>query len=88
MIIADHGILVGVFRLVAQYPLCLFHRLNVAIEAARTDKNSKGFSVATDEVCKLAERAANFTKEITFLVKNIQNTIDEAMLAMETVPTK
>jgi methyl-accepting chemotaxis protein len=57
--------------------------LNAAIEAARAGEHGKGFSVVADEVRKLAERAAKSTKEITTLVLNIQTTVNQAMLAME-----
>lgn len=53
--------------------------LNAAIEAARAGEHGKGFAVVADEVRKLAERASAATKEISSLIKNIQNTVSEAV---------
>ena len=57
--------------------------LNAAIEAARAGEQGKGFAVVADEVRKLAERAGNATKEIGALIKNIQRTVSEAVVAMD-----
>ena len=57
--------------------------LNAAIEAARAGEQGKGFAVVADEVRKLAERSSLATKEIATLVKGIQNTVSEAIAAMQ-----
>jgi methyl-accepting chemotaxis protein len=57
--------------------------LNAAIEAARAGEHGKGFAVVADEVRKLAERASHATKEVNSLIKNIQNTVSDAVFAME-----
>jgi methyl-accepting chemotaxis protein len=56
--------------------------LNAAIEAARAGEHGKGFAVVADEVRKLAERSSQATKEIAALVKGIQQSVQEAVSAM------
>ena len=57
--------------------------LNAAIEAARAGEHGKGFAVVADEVRKLAERASTATKEIGGLIRGIQGTVNEAVVAMK-----
>jgi methyl-accepting chemotaxis protein len=59
--------------------------LNASIEAARAGEHGKGFAVVADEVRKLAERSGEATKEIGALIKNIQQTVQEAVTAMQAV---
>jgi len=57
--------------------------LNAAIEAARAGEQGRGFAVVADEVRKLAERTTKATKEITDVIKTIQATTNQAVVAME-----
>ncbi|MCB0211737.1 MAG: HAMP domain-containing protein [Anaerolineae bacterium] len=56
--------------------------LNAAIEAARAGEHGKGFAVVADEVRKLAEKSTTATGEIAELIRDIQQTVNEAVVAM------
>jgi twitching motility protein PilJ len=57
--------------------------LNASIQAAMAGESGRGFAVVADEVQRLAERAANATRQIETLVKTIQADTNEAIVSME-----
>lgn len=56
--------------------------LNATIEAARAGEHGKGFVVVADEVRKLAKESQEAAKKIAYIIKNIQNETNIAVVAM------
>jgi methyl-accepting chemotaxis protein len=57
--------------------------LNAAILAAQSGEHGKGFAVVADEIKDLAERTGASTKEISELIRSIQEESSNAVMAME-----
>ncbi len=57
--------------------------LNAAILAAQAGEHGKGFSVVADEIKDLAERTSFSTREISELIRSVQQEVKDAIFAME-----
>ncbi len=57
--------------------------LNAAVEAARAGEHGRGFAVVADQVRKLSEDSKGATRDIGQLIERVQESVNEAMIAME-----
>lgn len=57
--------------------------LNASIQASMAGEAGRGFAIVADEVQRLAERAANATRQIEALVRTIQADTNDAVASME-----
>ncbi len=57
--------------------------LNASIQAAAAGEAGRGFAVVAEEVQRLAERCGDAARQITTLVKTVQEDAQEAVVAME-----
>ena len=56
--------------------------LNASIESIRAGEQGRGFSIVAEEVRKLAEQAAQATRQVSNLIETIQTETDESIRAM------
>lgn len=59
--------------------------LNAAIEAARAGEQGKGFAVVAEEIRKLAEQSASFTKDIREVIDVLREKSEDSVAMMERV---
>ena len=77
---ADIGDILSVIDEVAEQTNLL--ALNAAIIAAQAGEHGKGFAVVADEIKELAERTSSSTREITLVIKGVQEETRRAVDAI------
>ncbi|WP_306533025.1 methyl-accepting chemotaxis protein [Geobacter sp.] len=79
--VTDIGAILSVIDEVAEQTNLL--ALNAAIIAAQAGEHGKGFAVVADEIKELAERTSSSTREISQLIKGVQDETARAVEAIE-----
>jgi methyl-accepting chemotaxis protein len=76
----DIGVILSVIDDVAEQTNLL--ALNAAIIAAQAGEHGKGFAVVADEIKELAERTSSSTREISLVIKGVQEETRKAVEAI------